>query len=118
VGNIIWFIFCGFWQGLAWSFFGFLWSLTIVGIPIGIQCFKISHLYFMPFNKRVVYEGGAGSFLLNIFWIIFSGVPLTIAALINGILLCVTIVGIPFGLQCFKLAKLGFMPFGAKVVED
>jgi uncharacterized membrane protein YccF (DUF307 family) len=64
----------------------------------------------------VEYGGGAPSFIANILWLLISGIPLAIAATINGLLLCCTIIGIPFGLQCFKIAKLALMPFGAKIV--
>ena len=115
LGNALWFLFGGIWQGLSWTLAGVLWSITIVGIPIGRQCFKLAGLAFFPFGKTVNYGGGAPSFIANIFWIIFSGIPLALAAVINGALLCVTIIGIPFGMQCFKLAKLALMPFGATV---
>lgn len=115
IGNLLWFIFCGLWQALAWSLVGILWSITIVGIPVGIQCFKIAQLYLFPFGKKVVYGGGTGSFLLNIIWLLFGGIPLAISNLTNGLMLCVTIVGIPFGIQCFKLAKLSFFPFGTVI---
>ena len=115
LGNALWFLCGGIWQGLSWTLAGVLWSITIVGIPIGRQCFKLAGLAFFPFGKTVNYGGGAPSFIANIFWIIFSGIPLALAAVINGALLCVTIIGIPFGLQCFKLAKLALMPFGATV---
>ena len=88
-----------------------------MGIPVGLQCFKLAGLSFFPFGKEVRYGGGAGSFLLNLVWVIVSGIPLALAAVLNGALLCVTVVGIPFGLQCFKLAKLAFMPFGSEIVS-
>lgn len=116
LGNILWFIFCGFIQGVSWIITGLLWCVTIVGIPVGVQCFKLAALSFFPFGKEVVYDGGAGSFLLNILWIIFGGLPIAGLAALNGVLLCITIIGIPFGLQCFKQAKLALMPFGARIV--
>lgn len=116
LGNILWFIFCGFWQGLSWTLAGVLWCITIVGIPIGMQCFKLASLVFFPFGKDVIYGGGAVSLIANIFWIIISGIPLALASVLNGVILCCTIIGIPFGLQCFKFAKLSLMPFGAVVV--
>lgn len=116
LGNILWFIFCGFWQGLSWTIAGLFWCITIVGIPIGMQCFKLASLVFFPFGKDVIYGGGAMSLIANIFWIIISGIPLALASVLNGIILCCTIIGIPFGLQCFKFAKLSLMPFGAVVV--
>ena len=94
---------------------GVLWCVTIVGIPIGRQCFKFASLAFAPFGKDVEYGGGAVSLIVNIIWLLISGIPLAIAAAINGLVLCCTIIGIPFGMQCFKIAKLALMPFGAKV---
>ena len=83
---------------------------------MGVQCFKLASLSFFPFGKEVQYGGGAGSLLLNILWLILSGLPLAVEHAALGVLLCVTIVGIPFGLQHFKLAKLALMPFGAEVL--
>lgn len=114
--NVIWIIVCGFWQWLGWMAAGILWCITIVGIPIGTQCFKFAGFCMAPFGKHVVYGGGTVSFLLNIVWIIVSGIPLALSALANGAALCVSIIGIPFGLQCFKFAKLALMPFGSQVV--
>ena len=115
LGNILWFIFGGFINGLSWLLAGCLWCITIIGIPIGIQCFKIAGLTFFPFGKEVDYGGGLGSFILNIFWILLSGIPLALEHLVCGLVLCITIIGIPFGLQQFKLAKLALMPFGARI---
>ena len=94
---------------------GVLWCITIVGIPVGVQCFKLAGLSFFPFGKEVNYGGGAGSFILNIIWLLVTGIPLALEHLAFGIVLCVTVIGIPFGLQHFKLAKLALMPFGAEV---
>lgn len=115
LGNIIWFIFGGFVSGLSWLLAGCLWCITIVGIPIGIQCFKFAGLSFFPFGKEVKYGGGAGSILLNILWLIFSGIILATESAVFGAILCITIVGIPFGLQHFKIAKLALMPFGTTI---
>lgn len=115
IGNILWFIFGGFWMGLGWLAAGCLWCITVIGIPIGVQCFKFAGLAFFPFGKEVSYGGGIGSFLCNILWLLFSGIPLAVEAVVLGCGFCITIIGIPFGLQCFKLAKLALMPFGARV---
>ena len=116
LGNLIWMLCGGIWQALGWFFMGILWCVTIVGIPIGRQCFKFASLAFAPFGKEVEYGGGAVSLVVNIIWLLISGIPLALAAAINGLLLCSTIIGIPFGLQCFKIAKLALMPFGARIV--
>ena len=118
IGNLLWFIFVGFWQGLSWFFIGCLWSISIIGIPVGKQCFKLAKLTFFPFGKEIIYCGGGVSLVLNIFWLLFGGIPLAVAAIGNGVVLCLTILGIPFGLQCFKFAQLAFMPFGAKVIKN
>lgn len=115
LGNFIWFIFGGCILGLSWMLAGVLWCITIVGIPIGVQCFKLATLAFFPFGKEVKYGGGVGSLLINILWIVISGIPLAIEAAVIGVIFCITIIGIPFGLQCFKIAKLALMPFGATV---
>lgn len=115
LGNILWFIFGGFISGLSWALAGCLWCITIVGIPVGTQCFKFAALSFFPFGKEVQFGGGAGSLILNIIWLVISGLPLAIESAAIGCVLCITIVGIPFGLQQFKLAKLALMPFGATV---
>lgn len=115
LGNIIWFLFGGLWQGLGWCLSGILWSITIIGLPIGRQCFKFARLAFFPFGKNVDYGGGAVSLLANIIWLVVSGIPMAVGSAINGVLFCCTIIGIPFGLQCFKMAKLALMPFGARV---
>ena len=117
LGNIAWFLFGGLLSGLSWILAGCIWCITIVGIPYGMQCFKFASLSFAPFGKEVEFGGGAISFIVNIIWLILFGIPMAIENLIFGCLWCITIVGIPFGLQFFKIAKLSLMPFGAKVVS-
>ena len=113
LGNILWFIFGGFVSGIIWVLYGILWSITIVGIPIGAQCFKFAGLAFFPFGKEVSYGGGTVSLIANIIWLIVTGIPMAIGNAIWGCILCITIIGIPFGKQFFKIAKLSLMPFGA-----
>lgn len=115
LGNVIWFVFGGLIMGLSWAIVGVLWCITIVGIPIGMQCFKFASLAFCPFGKDVIYGGGVGSLVLNILWLVFGGLALAAEAAVIGLVFCITIVGIPFGMQCFKIAKLALMPFGASV---
>ena len=117
LGNVIWFLCGGVILGLSWLLTGCLWCITIIGIPVGMQCFKFAALSFFPFGKELTYGGGAGSLLLNIIWLLVSGLPLAIESALLGCLLCITIIGIPFGLQHFKIAKLALMPFGS-VVHD
>lgn len=116
LGNLLWFIFGGFISGLSWALAGCLWCITIIGVPYGIQCFKFASMSFFPFGKEIVYGGGTVSFLVNIIWILVSGIPLALEHVTFGCLLCITVIGIPFGLQHFKLAKLALMPFGASII--
>ena len=118
LGNVIWFIFGGFISGITWCLAGVLWCITIIGIPIGVQCFKFASLSFSPFGKDVEYGGGAMSLLANIIWIIVSGIPMALENFLIGCIWCITIVGIPFGLHFFKIAKLALMPFGAEIIKN
>ena len=104
LGNLLWFLFGGLISGLGWTMAGCLWCITIVGIPVGLQCFKFAGLAFFPFGKEIVYGGGTFSVLVNIIWLLLSGLELAIGYVVLGCLWCITIVGIPFGKQCFKLA--------------
>ena len=118
IGNVLWFLFGGLLSGLSWWIAGLLWCVTIVGIPIGKQCFKFAKLSFSPFGKEIRFKGGMVSALINVIWVIFSGLPMALENALFGLLWCITIVGIPFGKQFFKLAKLSLMPFGAEIVSS
>lgn len=115
LGNILWFIFGGFLSGISWCISGLFWCITIIGIPYGKQCFKFAALSFAPFGKNIEYGGGAPSIIANIMWIIFFGIPMALGNLLLGCTWCVTIIGIPFGIQFFKIAKLSLAPFGATI---
>ena len=115
VSNIVWFVLAGVWLALGWAFFGALWCCTIVGIPVGVQCFKVARLALAPFGTEVEYGGGLGSFVLNVAWFFIGGIELCGLALAAGVACCVTVVGIPAGIQAFKFAKLALMPFGSSV---
>lgn len=118
LGNIIWFIFGGLVGAISWFLAGCLWCITIIGIPIGLQCFKFASLSLAPFGKDVVYRGGGVSLILNIIWLIVSGLPIAFGHLISAIFLTITIVGIPFAAQSLKMARLALMPFGAEIVSN
>lgn len=115
IGNIVWIVFGGLFTALGWVLAGILFCITIVGIPLGRQCFKFASLTLAPFGREVCYGGGAPSLLANIVWLVVIGLWEAIAYVTLGVLWCVTIVGIPFGVQLFKLAKLSLLPFGAEV---
>lgn len=115
IGNLLWFVFGGFLSGLLWIVSGILWCLSIIGIPYGIQCFKFAGISFFPFGKSIEYGGGAVSFIANVIWTIFFGIPMAVENFIFGCLWCITIIGIPFGKQFFKIAKLSLAPFGSSI---
>lgn len=113
IGNIIWLIFTGIESAIAWGFAGVLWCITIIGIPFGKQCFKLARLSAWPFGTKVKTRFGSHPFA-NIVWIIFGGLELALCFGFVGLIWCITIIGIPFGKQCFKLARLSLTPFGAE----
>lgn len=116
IGNLIWLIFGGLIGFIAWGVAGVLCCITIIGIPFGLQCFKIAKLVLWPFGKHVELGNfGAGGLIGNIIWIILLGWELAISHLTIGLIFCITIIGIPFGIQHFKFAKLSLVPFGAQI---
>jgi uncharacterized membrane protein YccF (DUF307 family) len=115
LGNFLWIMFGGFILALGWAITGILWCVTVVGIPIGVQCFKFALLALAPFGREVSPGGGVGSTLLNILWLIFGGLELAAVSALLGVVLCVTVVGAPLGAQLFKLARLALAPFGATI---
>lgn len=116
IGNIIWLVFGGILGALAWFIAGLLLCVTIIGIPFGVQCFKIAGFVLWPFGREVeIGNFGAGGLILNILWILILGWELAAMHVVIGAVFCITIIGIPFGLQHFKLAMLGLVPFGARI---
>ncbi len=116
VGNIVWLLFGGIIAAITWAIAGLLLCVTVIGIPFGVQCFKIAGFVLWPFGKEIELGNfGAGGLLLNIIWLILFGWEFAIAHLVVGAVFCITIIGIPFGLQHFKFAKLGLIPFGAVI---
>jgi uncharacterized membrane protein YccF (DUF307 family) len=121
IGNIIWLVFGGLAAALGYFFGGLLLCLTVIGIPWGLQCFKLAGLVLWPFGKKVVYKNsgvGCLSTLFNIVWLLSGGLYTACVHLIFGILFTITIIGIPFGRQHFKLLEISMMPFGKDVVYD
>ena len=113
IGNVIWFLFTGFGSALMWFFLGLIWCITIIGIPFGKQAFKMAKLSIWPFGKTVVKVNAHP--IANIIWFIFGGFGLMLGFFFAGLIYCITIIGIPFGKQCFKLAGLGACPFGRAI---
>lgn len=116
LGNLIWILFGGLIAAILWFVAGVICCITFIGIPFGIQCFKISGFVLYPFGRDIEIKGfGIGSLYGNVIWIIALGWELCIYHIVIGLLMCITIIGIPFGKQHFKLAKLSLVPFGSKI---
>jgi uncharacterized membrane protein YccF (DUF307 family) len=119
LGNIVWLIFGGFAAALGYIVGGFVLCCTIIGIPWGLQCFKIASLVLWPFGKKVVPKSspdGCLSLLFNIIWLIFGGLYAAFIHLLFAGILFITIIGIPFAKQHLKLMEISFMPFSREVI--
>lgn len=118
--NLLWLIFGGILTAIEYLVSSILLMITIIGIPFGLQTLKMATLALWPFGKNVVSTPDSGSCLstiMNIIWILVGGIWICLTHLIFGAVLCVTIIGIPFGLQHFKLAGLALTPFGKNIVD-
>lgn len=118
--NIIWLVLGGFLIFVEYVIASLLLMITIIGIPFGFQTFKLAGLALLPFGKEVRTETqsvGCLYLIMNVLWLIFGGIAICISHLIFGLILCITIIGIPFGLQHFKLAGLALAPFGKTIVS-
>jgi uncharacterized membrane protein YccF (DUF307 family) len=119
IGNILWLLLGGFITALEYLIGSILLMITIIGIPFGLQTLKFSMLALWPFGRTVIPVGnpaGCLQTLMNILWILLGGIWISLTHLIFGILLYLTIIGIPFGRQHFKLASLALTPFGKRIV--
>ncbi len=119
LANIIWFVFAGFWLFVGYAFAALLCFVFIVTIPFGIAALRIAFFGVWPFGRAVVPQPGKGlgSSLGNVLWFILGGWWLALLHLITGVLLCLTIIGIPFGLANFKLINVSMRPFGREIVS-
>jgi uncharacterized membrane protein YccF (DUF307 family) len=119
IGNILWLLLAGIWMALGYLLAGVIQCITIIGIPFGIQSFKLAGYALWPFGRVVVQRADrdpALSCVGNAVWFVLSGLWLAIGHVVTGLLLCITIIGIPFGIASFKLAGLALVPFGKTVV--
>ncbi|WP_372950711.1 YccF domain-containing protein [Mariniphaga sp.] len=119
LGNIIWLIFGGFAIFLEYILSGLALCVTIIGIPFGIQAFKLGVLALWPFGQKIEYMDyapGCLSTIMNILWLIIGGIWIALTHLLFGILLFITIIGIPWGKQHFKMVSLAITPFGRRLV--
>ena len=114
IGNFLWLLLGGLLEGLAWSLLGVIFCLTIIFIPWGIKCFKIAGLAFAPFGKEVDVTFDEHP-VANTIWMILFGWEIAVSYFVIGILFYISIIFIPFGKQCFKLAKVSMLPFGSDI---
>ena len=117
IGNVFWLLIGGIIVSAAWLLAGIILCITIIGIPFGLQCFKIAGFVLWPFGREIELGNfGAGGLVGNIIWVIFVRWEFFLAHLVIALLFFITIIGIPFGWQHIKLAQLGLIPFGAAIV--
>lgn len=116
--NILWLVLSGFWLALGYAFAGVVMVLLIITIPFGIASFRLAAYVLWPFGRTVVRrpDAGAASAIGNVIWFILVGLWMAIAHLVLGLLLCLTIIGIPLGIGNFKLAAVAIAPLGKEIV--
>jgi uncharacterized membrane protein YccF (DUF307 family) len=119
LGNIIWLVFGGIIIAVQYFVGSLVLIITIVGIPFGIQTLKMASLAIWPFGRTTqVHERASGCLyiIMNVLWLLTGGIWIAVSHLVFGLLLCITIIGIPFGMQHFKLAGIALSPFGRDIV--
>ncbi|MCQ2140510.1 MAG: YccF domain-containing protein [Bacteroidales bacterium] len=115
IGNILWLIFGGLLVALGYFLVGLLFCITIIGLPFGLQLMKFALFSLWPFGTEVkddTNSGGCLSIVMNILWLLLGWWEIAAAHVVFGIICCVTVIGIPFGVQHFKIAILSLAPFG------
>ncbi len=117
LGNLVWLIFGGLLISLYYFVIGVLLCITVIGIPFGLQLFKLAIIALWPFGHDIKpgeNDGGCLSLVMNVIWILVGGIEIAMLHVTFGAILCITIIGIPFGLQHFKMALMALVPFGKK----
>lgn len=120
-GNIVWLLFGGLLATMGYCIGGFVLCLSIFGIPWGVQCFKLAGLVLWPFGKKVVSDSsntGCLSTLCNVIWIIFGGWYTALIHIVMALILFISIIGIPWARQHFKLVEVSLAPFGKRIVPE
>ncbi|MCR5071158.1 MAG: YccF domain-containing protein [Bacteroidales bacterium] len=118
IGNILWLILGGILIAVIHYIIGLLMCITIIGIPFGVQLFKLGTYALWPFGHELVdgpNQPGCVSIVMNLFWIMLGWWEIAVIHLVFGLLFCITIVGIPFGIQHFKMILPSILPFGKEI---
>ena len=117
--NVLWLVLSGFWLALLYVFAGLVMCLLIITIPFGIASFRIAGYALWPFGRTVIRRDDAGvaSAVGNLVWLIFAGIWLALGHIVTGALLCITIIGIPFGVANFKMVPISLTPLGRQIVQ-
>lgn len=117
--NVLWLVLSGLWMALGYVVAGIICCILIVTIPFGLASFRIAAYALWPFGRTVVErrDAGAPSLIGNVIWFVFAGIWLAIGHAVTGVALCVTIIGIPFGIANFKMIPVSLMPLGKEIVE-
>ncbi len=117
--NVIWFVFAGLWMAIGYAIAALIMFILIITIPFGVAALRIGIFALWPFGKTVVRreDAGAGSAVGNAIWFVLAGWWLILLHVVTGVLLCLTIIGIPLGLANFKLIPVTFTPFGRDIVS-
>ncbi|MDD2514794.1 MAG: YccF domain-containing protein [Proteiniphilum sp.] len=121
LGNIIWVVFGGIFIAIEYVLGSVALMITIIGIPFGLQSLKLAEVALWPFGKKVKHRestSGCLSLLMNVIWLFVGGFPIVLTHLLFGLLFYITIIGIPFGNQHFKLMRLALTPFGKEIVNS
>lgn len=118
IGNILWFLLAGLWLAIVYVLAGIVAFILIVTIPFGIASFRLAGYVVWPFGRTVVWrrEAGVWSVIGNVIWVIVVGWEIALAHLVAGLLLFITIIGIPFGAASWKMIPLALFPLGREVV--
>ncbi|MDP3712173.1 MAG: YccF domain-containing protein [Mycobacteriales bacterium] len=120
IGNVLWFLLAGIWLALGYAIAAFVMTILVVTAPFGIASWRLATYVIWPFGRRVVKSprAGAASTLGNILWFFLAGLWIALGHIVSGLLLCLTVIGIPFGIVAFRLSVLALAPLGKEVVRS
>lgn len=118
--NILWLLLAGWELAIAYALAGTVLMVTVIGFPFGVQAWKLAGFVLWPFGRVAIpaQDSSEGwSTVGNVFWLVLAGWWIALLHVLGGILLCISIIGIPFGLQSFKMAGMALWPFGRTIVD-